>query len=283
VAPRRDPPYSWPVKPFHRMHPVRGYFNDPRISGRSRAFHFGIDISAKDGTPVYAVEGGTVHFEGGRSLSVVSDESRRHFGYWHVVPSVKHRQVVRRHQLLGRVEAPWAHVHFAESGRNGYRNPLRPGALGPWVDATSPRIAGIHFFRGAKELSPLAVSGAVDLVVDAWDLPPLQPPPPWNGLPVTPALLRWRVVRGRRVVRPWHAPIDFRNRLLPAGLFSTVYAPGTRQNKPGKPGRYRFYVARTWTTKTLPDGLYRLEVSATDISGNSARAGLPFTLANRLR
>jgi hypothetical protein len=83
-------------------------------------------------------------------------------------------------------------------------------------------------------------------------------------------------------VRPWHAPVDFRNRLLPAGLFSTVYAPGTRQNKPGKPGRYRFYVARTWTTKTLPDGLYRLEVLATDMSGNSARAGLPFTLANRL-
>jgi hypothetical protein len=283
VAPRRDPPYSWPVKPFDRMHPVRGYFNDPRISGKSRAFHFGIDVSAKDGTPVYAVEGGTVHFEGGRSLAVVSDESRRHFGYWHVVPAVKHRQVVRRHQLLGRVEAPWAHVHFAESGRDGYRNPLRPGALAPWVDATSPRIAGIHFFRGAKELSPLAVSGAVDVVVDAWDLPPIQPPPPWDGLPVTPALLRWRVVRGRRVVRSWHAPIDFRNRLLPAGLFSTVYAPGTRQNKPGKPGRYRFYVARTWTTKTLPDGLYRLEVSATDMSGNSARAGLPFTLANRLR
>ncbi|HSL64141.1 MAG TPA: hypothetical protein VK874_05725 [Gaiellaceae bacterium] len=278
--PAKRAPYCWPVRPFHRMHAVRGYFNDPRVSGRSRAFHFGVDIVAKDGAGVYAVEGGTAHLQGGRAVSVVSDESRRTFGYWHVVPVVRHRQHVRRRQLLGHVEAPWAHVHFAESSRGRYRNPLRPGALTPWVDATSPRIAGIHFFRGRKELSPLAVSGAVDVVVDAWDLPPLQPPPPWNGLPVTPALLRWRVLRGRKVVRPWHAPIDFRNRLLPAGLFSTVYAPGTRQNKPGKPGRYRFYVARTWSTRRVPNGLYRLEVSAADAHGNTARASLPFTIAN---
>jgi len=38
--------YPWPLEPFDRPHPVRGYFNDPRISGSSRAFHFGIDIAA---------------------------------------------------------------------------------------------------------------------------------------------------------------------------------------------------------------------------------------------
>jgi hypothetical protein len=43
------------LEPFDRAHPVRGYFNDPRISGKSRAFHFGIDIAAANGTPVYAV------------------------------------------------------------------------------------------------------------------------------------------------------------------------------------------------------------------------------------
>lgn len=47
-----------------------------------------------DGTPVFAVAAGTVHFEGGRSLSVVSGVSRRTFGYWHVVPGVKHRREV---------------------------------------------------------------------------------------------------------------------------------------------------------------------------------------------
>ena len=55
--------YPWPLKPFDRPHPVRGYFNDPRISGKSRAFHFGVDVAAKDGTAVYAVTGGKAHVE----------------------------------------------------------------------------------------------------------------------------------------------------------------------------------------------------------------------------
>lgn len=276
-------PYGWPLKPFARPHPVRAYFNDPRISGKSRAFHFGIDISAPDGTPVYAVEAGTAHRESGRSLSVVGSGGvgGRTFGYWHIVPAVRHRQPVRRHQLLGHVEAPWAHVHFAETWRRQYRNPLRPGALQPWIDPTSPRIAGIEFSRAGKPLSPLQVTGAVDVIVDAFDLPPLRVPPPWSNMPVTPALLRWRVLRAGRVVRPWHAPVEFRRTLLPPSLFHAVYAPGTRQNRPNKPGRYRFYVARGWNTRRLANGLYRLEVSAADAHGNRALAALPFTIANR--
>ncbi len=259
-------PYSWPLKPFGRAHPVRAYFNDPRISGRSRAFHFGIDISAPDGTAVFAVEPGTVHHEGGRSLSVVADGGRA-FGYWHVVPAVPHRTPVRRHQVVGHVEAPWGHLHFAESYRQRYRNPLRPGALEPWSDPTSPRITKISFQRGRRELSPLAVSGAVDVVVEAHDLPPLPVPPPWANMPVTPALLRWRVLRGRKVVRGWHAPVDFRKSLVARELFPAVFAPGTRQNHPGKPGLYRFYLAHTWSTRLLPNGLYRLQVEASDESG----------------
>jgi murein DD-endopeptidase MepM/ murein hydrolase activator NlpD len=46
------------VKPFDKQHPVRGFLNDPRIQGQSAPFHFGIDVSAPDGTAVYAVEPG---------------------------------------------------------------------------------------------------------------------------------------------------------------------------------------------------------------------------------
>lgn len=277
---RKLPPYCWPVKPFDRMHPVRGYFDDPRISGPSRAFHFGVDVSARDGTPVYAIESGTVHLEGGRSLSVVGDVVPRTFGYWHVIPAVKHHQWVSKHQLLGRIAPSWAHVHLAERVQRRYVNPLRPGALTPWVDTSSPRIVAIELSRNGRPLPIVEVAGAVDLIVEAWDRPPLKPPPPWDDVVVTPALLRWRVLRGGKVVRPWHAPVDFRRGLLPAKRYRAVYAPGTRQNRPGKPGRYRFYLAHTWSTRTLPSGRYRLEVSAADIAGNRAHAALPFELVN---
>lgn len=280
--PRGFSPYGWPVKPFDRMHPVRGYFNDPRISGKSRAFHFGIDVCAKDGTAVYAVEAGTVHLEGGRSLSVVSDSGGRSFGYWHVVPAVAHKQRVGERELLGHVQPTWGHVHFAESIDREYVNPLRPGALTPWLDSSSPRIVSIELVRGGRALPVLEVSGAVDVVVEAWDRPPLRPPKPWDEAIVTPALLRWRVLRGSKVVRPWHAPIDFRDGLLPRKRFASVYGTGTRQNRPGKPGRYMFVLAHTWSTTTLPNGVYRLEVVAEDLSGNRAYAQLPFELVNRV-
>ena len=55
--------YGWPVKPFNRMHAIRGTFDDPRFHVApdltwKGTFHFGVDISAPDGTPVYAVEPG---------------------------------------------------------------------------------------------------------------------------------------------------------------------------------------------------------------------------------
>ena len=79
-------------------------------------------------------------------------------------------------------------------------------------------------------------------------MPPLPVPAPWDGLPVTPARVRWRVRRGGRTVRPWHTPIDFSRQLLPKDEFRRIYAPGTRQNRSGRPGLYRFYLAHTWST-----------------------------------
>ena len=55
---------------------------------------------------------------------------------------------------------------------------------------------------------------------------------------------------------------------------------GTRQNRPNKPGRYRFFLAHTWSTRLLPDGAYRVQVEASDTRGNKAVAAQPFTIAN---
>jgi hypothetical protein len=272
--------YSWPIEPFGQVHPVRAYFDDPRISGASKAFHFGIDVSAPNGTPVYAVAAGQVHLEDARAISVVTGAVEH--GYWHVVPAVTHLEQVTEHQLLGHIDAPWLHVHFAERAGGSYRNPLRPGALEPWHDDTKPQVTSITLSRAGSELAPTAVSGAVDVIAEAHDTPPIAVPAPWNGLPVTPAKLRWRVRRAAEVVRPWHTPIDFSDRLLPQSAFARIYAPGTRQNHAGEPGLYRFYLAHTWTTTTLEDGEYELDVEASDLAGNTGVRTQQIAIANNV-
>jgi hypothetical protein len=272
--------YPWPLEPFDRAHPVRGYFNDPRISGSSRAFHFGIDIAAPNGTPVFAVAGGTVHLENPRAVSVAA--AGVEFGYWHIVPAVTHLQRVSRHQLLGHIAAPWLHVHFAERRGGLYRNPLRSAGLEPWKDTSRPKVTAIRFLRNGRELAPAMVRGAVDVVAEAHDMPPLPVPSPWAGLPVTPARIRWRVLRSGNVVRRWHTPVDFSRTMIPKERFRSVYAPGTRQNHAGSPGLYRFFLAHTWSTGLLPDGPYRLEVEASDLGGNAGFRSLAFTVANDL-
>jgi hypothetical protein len=272
--------YGWPLEPFDTAHPVRAYFNDPRISGTSKAFHFGIDISAPNGTAVYAVEAGTVHLDDPRAIAVVENDHEH--GYWHVVPVVQHRQQVAQHELLGHVDAPWLHVHFAERRGGEYWNPLRAGAITPWHDDTKPTVTRIAFLHGTTELHPDAVHGGVDVVAEAFDTPPIPVPAPWNGLPVTPARIRWRVLRGGNVVRPWHTPVDFTTTLLPQSDFARIYAPGTKQNHAGEPGLYRFYLAHTWSTTLLADGEYRLEVQAIDLAGNAGTRTQPFTIANNV-
>ena len=147
------------------------------------------------------------------------------------------------------------------------------------VGPASPRITSIGIFRGNRQLSPLQVKGDVDVIVEAYDIPPLAVPLPWANCRSRRRRSLARPAR-RRVVRRWHTPVDFRKSLIERELFPAVYAPGTRQNKPGKPGLYRFYIARGWTTSLLRNGLYRLQVEASDQTGNKATAALPFTIAN---
>jgi hypothetical protein len=277
------PPYGWPVTPFDKAHPVRGSFNDPRISGSSRAFHFGIDVSAPDGTPVYAVAPGKVHLEGKEAIGVLGSGNRS-FGYWHVVPAVVHHQQVALHALLGHVAVGWAHVHLAERIDGEYVDPLRPGALTPWSDPTSPRIAEIVLYRAGtqQKLAAAAISGSCDLVCEAFDVPPLPVPAPWNDLPVTPGKIRWRIMRKTTVLRPWETPIDFTKTLIPKERFAEIYAPGTKQNHPGTPGRYRFFLAHAWSSRDVTDGPCRVEVEARDEWGNSATATLHLTVANEV-
>jgi hypothetical protein len=275
------------VKPFDRQHPVRGLFGDPRIGARGgRSFHFGIDVSALDRTAVHAVNGGRVSIAG-QNVTVVEAEGSLEHAYWHVVPAVRHGARVRRGALLGHIATGWGHVHFAERRGDAYWNPLRAGALRPYEDYGAPVVSRIVASRNYQ-----ALYGRVDLVVEAFDHPPLSAPQPaWHGMPVTPALVRWRLVRNARAAVPWRTVLDFRHSFVPriAGKpasdvhFHDLYAPGTRQNHPNAPGLFRIWLARGFDTRPLPDGDYRLDVEVADIRGNASRRNLVVTLVNQAR
>jgi hypothetical protein len=245
--------YGWPIKPFDRQHPVRAFLNDPRIGEHGgKAFHFGIDISAPDGTAVYAVEAGTVYFDSPRAIAVVSPNRSHTFGYWHIVPVVKSYQHVEKHQLLGHIDTGWGHVHFAESRHRTYLNPLRDGGLGPYTDKTAPTVDAIRLAGSA-------------LVAVVHDTPDPRVPGGWADEPVTAALLRWRIDGGT-----WRTAADFRSVMLPKSAYGTVYAPGTRQNHKGEPGSFRFYLARSWRLS----GVHRIDVEASDTAGNRTVASI---------
>ena len=251
---RRTWSYGWPVKPFDRQHPVRAFLDDPRIGARGgKAFHFGIDIAVPDGTPVYAVEAGTIWFDSPRAIAVVALDRSHSFGYWHVVPVVKSHQTVARHQLIAYVAKGWGHVHFAERRGPVYVNPLRNGGLGPYTDHTAPTV------DRAK------ISGS-SLAVIAHDTPDPRVPGTWANEPVTPALLRWRIVPTTGPAAAWKIAADFRFEMRDRADFTEVYTPETRQNHEGKPGTFSFYLTRTWSSTTATT----VQVEVSDTAGNLA-------------
>jgi len=279
-------PYPWPLEPFDRQHAVRAFLGDPRIGdGGGSSFHTGIDISAPDGTAVYAVTPGRVSLGGPQIVVVVTPA--RNFGYWHIVPAVANGDRVPLHGLLGHIAAGWGHVHFSEhttspAPQGTYWNPLRHGALAAFADFGAPVVTRI--------ISPgSALFGLVALEAEALDHPPIAPPPPWDKTPVTPALLRWRLLHGAQAVIAWRVVADFRVSFAPHVVnasdarFGNVFAVGTRQNHPNQPGLFRYRLSRRLDTRRFADGAYEIEVEATDVRGNSGRRRLPVTLRNRRR
>jgi hypothetical protein len=275
--------YGWPVRPFNQRHPVRGFFGDPRIGpGGGTSFHFGIDVSAPDGTAVYAVTAGTVHLNvAGGPLNIAVTSPGVTHGYWHVRPAVAHGQHVNQHALLGHVVATQGHVHFTERRPAGpYLNPLRVGALAPFAKQRAPMVDRILAVRGGHVLDPNALTDVVDLIAEAHDVTPIPPPAPYTHMPVTPALVRWRLVAHASEVVPWRTVADFRSALPANSLYHTVYAPGTRQNHPPTPGLYRFQLAPAFDTTAHADGSYRLDVEVADTRGNASRGHLTLTITN---
>ena len=287
MAPGLAHAYGWPVKPFDRMHPIRGTFDDPRFHLApdltwKGSFHFGVDISAPDGTPVYAVEPGRI--VRGPDWVSLRRPNRREFGYWHVRPVVSTGMHVRMHQLLGYILPGWGHVHFAETVAGRYRNPLRRGALTPYRELNAPVVAGILVERidgHALQVVGPDVNGTVALVADAYMLPSVAPDPPWNRARLVPSVVRWRLIpENGDPPTPWRTAADFRYSLMRASQYATVYAPGTYQNKPNRPGDYRFWLTSSLDSASLPNGEYWVDVQASNLAGSVGENMLAITVGN---
>lgn len=295
--------YGWPVRPFDRPHAIRGAFGDPRtversidrIDGpRSRGsfrFHNGIDVVAADGTRVYPVASGIALVRHRYEVSVHADHNRV-FQYWHIAPRVHSgRRVIAAKTVLGTVQKGQHHVHLGEIDDLRVVNPLAPGHLGPFSDDQVPVVRDlvVRDPQGAS-VALDRLSGKLALIADAADEQPVRFWGPWFGKPVTPALLRWRLVSAAgAVVRPWRTAADFRLREPAPSKFWAVYAPGTYQNFPvlddrfdwGRPGRYLFRLTHDLIdTRNLPNGGYDVEVEATDICGNHAELRQPVAVEN---
>lgn len=292
-----DPPpspltYHWPVKPFYVQHPIRGFFGDPRTVGRGRlgfdrrgsrgsfSFHNGVDIYAPGGTPVYPVVSGVAHVKNGERVSVTTGDGRT-FQYVHIAPAVQPgERVVAYRTVLGTVKRVFQHIHLSELDHFRAHNPLDPGHLEPYRDRTVPRIDRLSFVTGeGLALIPGHLFGSVRITVRAEDVTSLPVPGHWLGFPVTPALIAWQLAtaRGRVVLHAVSA--DFRHTEPSNANFWRTYAAGTYQNFPDfthhlywhVPGRYLFDLTPTLLhTARLPNGIYRISVSAADTCGNSS-------------
>lgn len=260
VAPAFASAYQWPVKPFDRQHAVRGAFDDPRFG---RFFHFGIDISVRDGTPVYAVAPGTV-FRYSDAIAVRRPGGRE-FSYWHVRATVPEHAYVRAGQEIGVVRPGFGHVHFAEFDGRTYVNPLRRGGIAPFRDTTPPIVGPIDVHLAA---------GKVIATVEAWDVPPILAPSPWQNSVWTPEVVQWRLLESGAPVVPWTVVSDFR-RFQPPSRYRSIYAPATRQNRAGRPGRYVFWLTHG---TAVAEGSYAIQVRASDTRGNTGYGAYEFDI-----
>lgn len=296
--------YGWPIAPFDRAHPVRAVVGDPRTlfkNGLHRdalaepgsfSFHDGVDIDARNGTPVYPVVSGVAELAASAQGVLVRADDGRLFKYEHIAPAVRSGQrVTARQTVLGRIRNWAEQLHFSELRADGrVVNPLLPGHLTPYFDTTEPTVARLHF-RDANgtALDGFDLRGRIALVAEAYDTPMPVDLAARRALslskfardrfPVTPAALTWSLATlGGRLVVPPTTVVDFRRAEVRSNAsFWSVYARGTYQNRSVigarmhsyMPGRYLFRLNRApLDTRRLANGVYVATVTVIDAHGN---------------
>ena len=251
---------GWPLKPFRGRHLLRAGINELRPAN----LHFGVDILGRDGTPVYAVQGGRVEevVRAGRDTRVRVGS----FEYWHISPSVSQGQRVGAYgEALGTILPGAGHVHLSELSGGRYLNPLRPGGrvLAPWRDDARPVLGRPRFLPGGR------------VSIHGFD-PVASPGSPGAHSPVLGlAGLAYRVwdEHGRRGRLQWALR---GTQHLPNSQRRAIYAPGSHPaaaecaalRRPCRPNwAYRLAGGLAPRLKLRPRRAYRLTAYAFDWAG----------------
>ena len=272
------------------QHPVRGFFGDPRVGERRPAASVE-DVSLRH-RHLRPRRHGCLRdclrqVSGSRSAPrrSPSGQAKAAFSRTGTSSCRSQRAVRRRHE-----DAHWSNrARLGARAPRGvvdgrYVNPLRRGALTPYVDWTRPTIHTFSFERDGRSIGRTKLAGRFDLVTETWDETPVRVPGKWARR-LTPAVVRWRIL-GTRVGRSWQTALDF-SAIIPAPeLFDSVYARWTRQNHAWRPGRYRVQIARDWDSasplETARDVLQaRRSTRAATVRGE--RFGLGLELKQRRR
>ena len=237
--------YGWPLKPFHKAHPIRGNFGDPRtifsdpfqpsgvLGGCACSFHNGLDISGDPARPcIPSSPGWPVSATCPRSPC--THQAARAFKYMHITPTVYDGQRVTAYKtVIGHIDAVAAHVHLSEIDNSIVINPLGTHHLTPYADHTKPKVASLLLLEpNGKAFQTRGIAGSVELIAQAYDMPALPVPGIWFGYPVAPAVVSWALLSGNHYVVQPTTVVDFRYTLPLPRQFWNVYARGTYQNKP---------------------------------------------------
>ncbi len=166
--------YDWPLVNGQIQHQINSTFGECR--GERAYFHNGVDIQASQGTAVVAIESDTAYILSG-SVGV----NIGHYRYYHLANlTIQNLQMVQAGTIIGYTNAD-NHIHFIESNQsvdfygnvpNEYCvNPLRNGALTPFIDAGAPEIDSITIYRqGTNDVvQPGTIYGQLDFAVQAHD------------------------------------------------------------------------------------------------------------------
>jgi hypothetical protein len=267
---------GWPLKPFHRRHAIRAGLNERRTG----SMHVGIDIQARDGQGVYAMQPGYAHILQGSGFDARVQIGN--FIYWHIVPRVFEGQYVFAYStLVGTVKRHFGHLHLSDIAGNVYRNPLRPGGrvLSPWRDTAHP-VIGTPRFRSGGRVTVRAYDPQSFVVRTTYPTPVLAP---------AALAYRLRTQRGRPVTGLEFALRGSQHYASPR-LIRIIYTPGARGGgylcfayHPRCTPNWNYHLAGGLAPALPPlaKGRYRLTIYAWDWKGNTTARDVAVVVRRR--